>query len=308
MTLEELSVLIDMEAKGLMRDEGLCYEEVAVISSMQIVNALIGYRIDAEKENAWGDYKGNVAEKGWAFSYGSCGTRTYILMDILKNLRIPAREIQFWHIDGNPVSHIACEVYYNDSWHYFDPSWCLYFRGEDSEILSFHQIVSLPKTEAYSYLVMDWANVKNVREDFRSSVYNLIERESDIGIEGNSEIHCDFERYESLSNVPTYIGISHNWGGKLSEVKWVFVSDPDLEEIIVFYDFSNTCAINVMDENGRCVGTLSIGGNTGEIHLENEILLQDNVTLEVAEKQKVNYLHFRKIEAVFKDGTHKILD
>lgn len=172
MTLEELSVLIDMEAKGLMRDEGLCYEEVAVISSMQIVNVLIGYRIDAEKENAWGDYKGNVAERGWAFSYGSCGTQTYILMDILKNLRIPARELQFWHIDGNPVSHAACEVYYDDSWHYFDPTWGLYFMDSGTHILALDEILNLPKEEAYSCLVMNRSNVHNAMDIFERSMSN----------------------------------------------------------------------------------------------------------------------------------------
>ena len=317
LSIKGVASLIDIEAKAIKDDvfhqnlataSAMHYEELAAISSMQMVNAFISdYRTPAT-QNSICDCQGNAAEKGWYLSVGSCGIRSYIMMEIMFYLNIPAREIQFWHIDGNPFSHVACEIYYNDSWHYFDPTWGLYFRDLNDNILSLEEILELPKDEAYSCLVMDYSNMNNALNDFRTNPYNLLETDAEIGIAGNAAVSIDFNRDESLSNLPNFIGVTHNWNGEYCENKYIVIPDDEIEKVIIYYDWCSLSKIDFKDEEGYCIKSVDEKDCNGKIELDADIMSYGAVTIETQNKEMPNFMVIKKIEAVYGDGTRKILE
>ena len=44
------------------------------------------------------------------------------------------RSVQFYYDDppGTPNGHVAAEVFYDGAWHYFDPTFSLYWRNAES--------------------------------------------------------------------------------------------------------------------------------------------------------------------------------
>jgi Transglutaminase-like superfamily len=69
---------------------------------------------------------------------GLCGNAALTFAAIVKRLGLGARSVQFYYDDpGNaPDSHIAVEVAYDDAWHYFDPTFGVFFTDTTGNVLS----------------------------------------------------------------------------------------------------------------------------------------------------------------------------
>lgn len=304
MTLKDVSVLVDTEAKAALNGER--YEELAAISAMQIVNAIASeYRIEASKAvSSVGNISRHGLEHGWRSFSGDCYTKAVIMMQIMQSLHIPVREIKFWHIDGTSLGYAACEVYYNDSWHYFDPTWGLYFRDSNKNILSLQDILSLPKEKAYSWLVMDCSNLQNTLTDFKYSKWNVVEIDAQITIDGNSNILFDFKKNNSLSAIPSYIGILRNWCGKKCEAKYTIVVDDDMDKVNIYYTKSSEqMQIDLTDERGNVIQSIYIDEADGVITIKKEMLEQNTVILQAHNSDKYGVLQIENIEGIYKDGS-----
>lgn len=304
MSLQDVATLVDIDAK--VAGGGKNYEKIAAISAMQMVNAFVSdYRVKAAKNIPDIDsYRGNGAEKGWYLSAGFCDVKAYAMVCIMQYLQIPVREIQFWHINGESIGHAACEVYYADSWHYFDPTWGLYFLDSANHVLALDEILNLPKEEAYSCLVMNHANVRNALEIFEYSLSNLLETEAEIAIAGNSRIIYDFRKNTSLVNIPTYIGIRKNWSGEKCEAKFTIVFDDGMKEIKVSYAHpSELKGIDFIDNNGHCIHSVDLNGCSGVFTIGEEMLSHGSVTLQANNKDEYALLFIKNIEGIYKDGS-----
>lgn len=303
MTLKDVSVLVDIEAKAALNGER--YEELAAISAMQIVNAIVSdYRMKAaENVSSFQHSPGNAADKGWRSSSGFCSTRVYVMLEIMKYLHIPAREINFWHIDGTDFGYAACEVYYNDSWHYFDPTFGLFFRDSQKNILSLQSILQLPTEEGYSYLVMDYTNLQNTLYNFKDSLMNVIGKESIITVAGNSNIVFDFKKNNSLSFIPTYIGILKNWSGEKSEAKYTIVFDDDMDEVNVYYKPSDEIKrVALVDGDGNVIKSIDTDVTDRVICIKKEMLTNNAITLQADNADTYGLLFLEKIEGIYKNG------
>jgi hypothetical protein len=69
---------------------------------------------------------------------GICGHAALVYAAIVKRLGLPARSAQFYYDDpGNvPDSHIAVEVLYDGDWHYYDPTFGVFFTDATGNVLS----------------------------------------------------------------------------------------------------------------------------------------------------------------------------
>lgn len=304
MTLRDVSVLVDMEASAAGR--GKRYEELAAISAMQMVNTLVSeYRAETAKNASPAEsYRSNEAVRALRFSAGDCYTKVYTMMEILKYLHIPAREINYWHIGGTNIGYAGCEVYYNGSWHYFDPTWGMYFRNaKKKKILSLENVLALPKEEAYACLVMDAANMQNALYEYRNSFQNVIEKEAQITVAGNSNIIFDFKKNNSLSYIPTYVGILRNRNGEKCEARYTIVFDGNMKEVNVYYaNLGGLGQIDLVDGKGTVVDSVQVNEKAGVIAIRGDILSGEAITLQAQNPDKLGVLNIENIEGVYEDG------
>lgn len=69
---------------------------------------------------------------------GICGHAVIAFATIMEDLGYSVQSVQFyWTLpDGTPDSHIAVEVFYDGGWHYFDPTFGLYWTDASGNVLS----------------------------------------------------------------------------------------------------------------------------------------------------------------------------
>jgi hypothetical protein len=69
---------------------------------------------------------------------GICGHAALAFAAIVKRLGLGARSVQFYYDDpdSTPDSHIAVEVSYDSGWHYFDPTFGVFFTDGTGNALS----------------------------------------------------------------------------------------------------------------------------------------------------------------------------
>jgi hypothetical protein len=69
---------------------------------------------------------------------GLCGGAALVFAAIVKRLGLGARSVQFYYDDpdSTPDSHIAVEVSYDSGWHYFDPTFGVFFTDGTGNALS----------------------------------------------------------------------------------------------------------------------------------------------------------------------------
>jgi transglutaminase-like putative cysteine protease len=69
---------------------------------------------------------------------GICGHAALAYAAIVKRLGLPAQSAQFYYDDpGNvPDSHIAVEVLYDGGWHYYDPTFGVFFTDATGNVMS----------------------------------------------------------------------------------------------------------------------------------------------------------------------------
>jgi hypothetical protein len=69
---------------------------------------------------------------------GICGHAAIVFAKIMENFGYPVQSVQFyWTLpDGTAEDHIAVEVYFDAGWHYFDPTYGLYWTNSSGNVLS----------------------------------------------------------------------------------------------------------------------------------------------------------------------------
>lgn len=75
---------------------------------------------------------------------GICGNQIEAFIDIMNQIEIPVREVQFYYTTnrGKRKSHIAIEVEWGDKWHFFDVTWGMFVADKDNpiEVASYENI------------------------------------------------------------------------------------------------------------------------------------------------------------------------
>jgi Transglutaminase-like superfamily len=73
---------------------------------------------------------------------GICGHAALTFAAIIKRLGFPVRSVQFYYStpQGDPDSHIADEVYYDDGWHFFDPTFGTFWTDAAGQVLSISDV------------------------------------------------------------------------------------------------------------------------------------------------------------------------
>ena len=99
---------------------------------------------------------------------GICGHAALTLAAIVKRFGYQVRSVQFYYTDpagpaGPPVSdnHIADEVFYDGGWHFFDPTFGVYWTDANANVLSITDVRTDGGTE-----VKDRATFTNLYEDY----------------------------------------------------------------------------------------------------------------------------------------------
>jgi hypothetical protein len=83
----------------------------------------------------------NDVLSGWESRYGLCGTRSVLMIKALQRFAINAQVLNIYDYG---FGHSCVEAYYDDAWHYFDPTYGGYFVGEDGHVLSWDEIAADP--------------------------------------------------------------------------------------------------------------------------------------------------------------------
>lgn len=88
----------------------------------------------------------NISNAVWTQKRGICGDRAIAMIMRMRENGIPARIVGIFGISAYGVdchaSHAACEVYFENRWHYFDPTYGVYFQAFGSSIiLSFRDVL-----------------------------------------------------------------------------------------------------------------------------------------------------------------------
>jgi Transglutaminase-like superfamily len=88
---------------------------------------------------------------------GICGHAALAFAAIVKRLGLAARSVQFYFQDPTnnaPNSHIAAEVFYDGGWHYFDPTYGLFWTDANGSVLPIADVRGGSGTEQKDTLAM----------------------------------------------------------------------------------------------------------------------------------------------------------
>ncbi|MEK6247710.1 MAG: transglutaminase domain-containing protein, partial [Planctomycetales bacterium] len=148
---------------------------------------------------------------------GICGNHIHAFLAILSRLGVRARTIQFLNIDqydGN--MHAATEVWYKDSWHFFDVSWATFFRKSTvtDQVMSVEELRQCdnPLDHAVTNRVNAWyINYGLAEIDHFSYLSSL---RVDIAHSGTGTVRTDpvsendsSELVYSVCNLPNWVGL-----------------------------------------------------------------------------------------------------
>jgi len=93
---------------------------------------------------------------------GICGHAALTFAAIVQHFGYSVRSVQFYYMtpDGTPDSHIADEVFYDGGWHFFDPTFGVYWTDANGNALAITDARAGGGTEH-----KDWASFTNFMED-----------------------------------------------------------------------------------------------------------------------------------------------
>jgi hypothetical protein len=104
------------------------------------------------------DVGAQTAEQILSSQAGICGSAAIAYAGIAARLGLETRSVQFYYPAGD--SHVAVEVRYGGSWHYYDPTWgAVYLQGDD--VLGIEEARALPDPALalHSDTTLFWAAV-----------------------------------------------------------------------------------------------------------------------------------------------------
>lgn len=297
MTLQETSRLVLAEAELVSQGGGIQFECAAALSAMEYTHSNIsGYTTAiVSKLDEYDNFVGDVAEKAQYFSYGFCRAKALVMKQILNNLEIECREVSFWQMGGEERSHACLEVKWNDEWHFFDPTYGIYFGADVDHILSWEEIRKLPKDKAYGLLVKSDSSLANSIVEFEGGEYDYIVNARDVGTDGNSVIHIKVGITPSLISIPAWIGIGINSNEELCEVKYVLENLSDYQEIEIVCEKNSSDSIIVLNGNGKGVEMSLDINNSVSIDLGN-FDFPDLLEIEMLDKSRQNQIFISSIK------------
>lgn len=114
-----------------------------------------------------GDTDAALANTVLAAQAGICGQAADTFAAILIQLGYQVRSVQFyWKLPaGTPDSHIAVEVFYGGGWHFFDPTFGLFWTGRKGGVLSIGGVRAGDGAEHRDFEHKDMASFTNLIED-----------------------------------------------------------------------------------------------------------------------------------------------
>lgn len=68
----------------------------------------------------WGYASPVVPDDILKYPYGACSQQSIVMMEVLKRKGFSTRKVEF--MGDNKIGHFAFEVYYNNNWHFHDPT------------------------------------------------------------------------------------------------------------------------------------------------------------------------------------------
>ncbi len=104
-----------------------------------------------------GQLPGQTPDSVLGSQAGICGHAALAFAAIVKRFDLPVRSVQFYFQDPTnnaPNSHIAAEVFYDGGWHYFDPTYGLFWTDANGSVLPITDVRSGSGTEQKDTLAM----------------------------------------------------------------------------------------------------------------------------------------------------------
>lgn len=105
------------------------------------------------------DYPQNIVQDdsfGWfATRNGLCNARANICVNMVEYLNLEAHVINIYDFPSAQSGHSAVEVYYDEQWHFFDPTNGGYFKGPDGEVMSLEEMHQNPKAAMAGMVVFE---------------------------------------------------------------------------------------------------------------------------------------------------------
>ena len=104
-----------------------------------------------------GQLPGQTPDSVLGSQAGICGHAALAFAAIVKRFDLPVRSVQFYFQDPTnnaPNSHIAAEVFYDGGWHYFDPTYGLFWTDANGSVLPITDVRSGSGTEQKNTLAM----------------------------------------------------------------------------------------------------------------------------------------------------------
>lgn len=151
-----LKAFIAEKVESLTKDKNS--DEEKVIALAQWVSSNISNRFqatdiisDSATSKIFTD-KGNLVNTNlknpmythFAVRSGACGARSSIFIEMLKYLNIQAKFYNIFCFPYKENGHTNVQVYYNESWHFFDVTYAGYFK-KSNKILSFEELIKCAK-------------------------------------------------------------------------------------------------------------------------------------------------------------------
>lgn len=102
-------------------------------------------------------------EAALAAGAGLCGHNALAFAAIMRRFGYELRSVQFWwQIPFGERNHVACEVLYDDDWHYFDPNWAAFWeeKGEALPIATIREGAGTVRRDETLlwHLLSDWGD------------------------------------------------------------------------------------------------------------------------------------------------------
>jgi hypothetical protein len=161
---------------------------------------------------------------------GICGNQVQAFIDLLRILGLKTRPVEFYYknSNGNRLSHIAAEVFFNNKWNYIDVTFGTFFRKKNTEyhnLLSINEILKLDDWR--NYAITNQANlIFQVHSQAEATNLDyLTVKEKDIVLNGRGTIRPDSITRNGvtqyfLKDVPLHFGIFIASSGDLGDLKY----------------------------------------------------------------------------------------
>lgn len=112
--------------------------ELVAVSAMNYVVGHVSTGEYGYLEVTGGVLPGATPDSVLTAQAGICGHAALTFAAIVKRLGFPVRSAQFYYAtsDGTPDSHIAVEVQYDGAWHFFDPTFGVFWTDATGNVMS----------------------------------------------------------------------------------------------------------------------------------------------------------------------------